>query len=186
MIDRWYGGCNWLLQIDHWLHTMNFTELIKSAARSMTAHKRRSALTMLGIVIGIGAVVMIMSVGRGAQSLLQNQVASIGSNLVVILPGASDDNGPPAQAFGISVTTLKRDDLDVIERELPEIEVGDILVIQDSGAHGHAMGFQYNGKLRSAELLLREDGSVVQIRRAETFEDYVATIDFEGVEEFNP
>ena len=55
------------------------------------------------------------------------------------------------------------------QRELPEIAMGDLLVIHDTGAHGHAMGFNYNGKLRSAELLLRPDGSVEQIRRAETF-----------------
>ena len=61
---------------------------------------------------------------------------------------------------------------------------GDTLVIHDTGAHGYAMGFNYNGKLRSAELLLREDGSVVQIRRAETIKDYFATLDFKGLREF--
>jgi diaminopimelate decarboxylase len=61
---------------------------------------------------------------------------------------------------------------------LPNVDVGDILVIHDSGAHGHSMGFQYNGKLRCAELLLREDGTVQQIRRAETIDDYFATLDF--------
>ena len=57
-------------------------------------------------------------------------------------------------------------------------------MIHDTGAHGHAMGFNYNGKLRSAELLLREDGSVVEIRRAETVDDYFATLNFEQLEEF--
>jgi diaminopimelate decarboxylase len=65
-----------------------------------------------------------------------------------------------------------------IDRELPAIAPGDLLVIHDAGAHGHAMGFNYNGKLRSAELLLQEDGSVRQIRRAETLDDYFATVDF--------
>ena len=59
--------------------------------------------------------------------------------------------------------------------------MGDLLVIHDAGAHGHSMGFQYNGRLRSAELLYREDGSIQQIRRAETVEDYFATLDFEGL-----
>jgi diaminopimelate decarboxylase len=68
---------------------------------------------------------------------------------------------------------------------LPEIEPEDILVIHDTGAHGHAMGFNYNGKLKSAELLLRENGEVVQIRRAETVEDYFATLDFEGLKDFS-
>ena len=62
---------------------------------------------------------------------------------------------------------------------LPEIEIGDLLVIHDTGAHGHAMGYNYNGKLRSAELLLKEDGSVKLIRRAETPEDYFSTMIFE-------
>lgn len=65
-----------------------------------------------------------------------------------------------------------------VDRVLPKIDIGDLLVIHDTGAHGHAMGFNYNGKLRSAELLFREDGSVELIRRAETIEDYFATLDF--------
>ena len=63
-----------------------------------------------------------------------------------------------------------------IDRMLPEIESGDLLVIHDTGAHGHAMGYNYNGKLRSAELMLKEDGSVDLIRRAETLDDYFATV----------
>jgi diaminopimelate decarboxylase len=65
-----------------------------------------------------------------------------------------------------------------IDRQLPEIVINDIIVIHDTGAHGHAMGFNYNGKLRSAELLLTEGGAVQQIRRAETLDDYFATLDF--------
>jgi diaminopimelate decarboxylase len=71
-----------------------------------------------------------------------------------------------------------------VDRSLPEIEIGDLLVIHDTGAHGHAMGFNYNGKLRSAELLLRENGEVVEIRRAETIEDYFATLDLDGIGRF--
>ena len=58
------------------------------------------------------------------------------------------------------------------------MEIGDLLVIHDTGAHGHAMGYNYNGKLRSAEVLLRPDGSYKLIRRAETPKDYFATLDF--------
>lgn len=65
-----------------------------------------------------------------------------------------------------------------IDRSLPEIEKGDLLVIHDTGAHGFSMGYNYNGKLKSAELLLKEDGSVEMIRRAETAKDYFATFDF--------
>jgi len=68
-----------------------------------------------------------------------------------------------------------------VDRLLPKVETGDLLVIHDAGAHGHSMGFQYNGKLRSAEFLLREDGSVQQIRRAESLDDYFATVDFSRV-----
>jgi diaminopimelate decarboxylase len=71
-----------------------------------------------------------------------------------------------------------------VDRLLPEIEIGDLVVIHDTGAHGHAMGFNYNGKLRSRELLLREDGQVVEIRRAETVEDHFATLNFEELERF--
>lgn len=69
-----------------------------------------------------------------------------------------------------------------IDRALPRIEIGDILVIHDTGAHGHSMGFNYNGKLRSAELLLRENGEVRLIRRAETVADYFRTLDFADLE----
>jgi len=64
-----------------------------------------------------------------------------------------------------------------VDRELPEISIGDYLAIHDTGAHGFSMGYNYNGKLRSAELLLCEDGSIKQIRRAETPKDYFATFD---------
>lgn len=66
-------------------------------------------------------------------------------------------------------------------RELPELEPGDLIVIHDTGAHGHAMGFNYNGKLRHAELLLKEDGTLQQIRRSETIADYFKTLDYSGL-----
>ena len=67
---------------------------------------------------------------------------------------------------------------------MPEIEVDDIVAIHEAGAHGHAMGFNYNGKLRGAELLLRPDGKIVEIRRAETVDDYFATLDFSKFKNF--
>lgn len=66
-----------------------------------------------------------------------------------------------------------------VQRALPRVEEGDLLIIQDSGAHGHAMGFNYNGRLRPQELLLRSDGTVALIRRAERIEDYFRTLRFE-------
>ena len=64
---------------------------------------------------------------------------------------------------------------------LPRVNMGDLLVIHDTGAHGRSMGYNYNGRLRSAEVLLKEDGSFELIRRAETPRDYFATLDFTGI-----
>jgi diaminopimelate decarboxylase len=85
---------------------------------------------------------------------------------------------PHDHTYDVVGSLCENNDKFAIDRLLPEIDAGDLLVIHDAGAHGYAMGFQYNGKLRSAELLLREDGSVTQIRRAETMDDYFATLDF--------
>jgi diaminopimelate decarboxylase len=86
--------------------------------------------------------------------------------------------------YDLTGSLCENNDKFAINRLLPELETGDIVVIHDTGAHGHSMGFNYNGKLKSAELLLREDGEVVQIRRAETIDDYFATIDFKGLKDF--
>lgn len=91
---------------------------------------------------------------------------------------------PAIQKYDVTGSLCENNGKFAIDRELPQVEPGDILVIHDTGAHGHAMGFNYNGKLKSAELLLRENGEVVQIRRAETVEDYFATLDFEGLKHF--
>ena len=82
------------------------------------------------------------------------------------------------QLYDVTGSLCENNDKFAIDRMLPHIEVGDILVIHDSGAHGHAMGFNYNGKLRSAELLLKPDGKAEQIRRAENVEDHFQTLDF--------
>jgi len=96
------------------------------------------------------------------------------------------ENTKPNKTYDVTGSLCENNDKFAIDRKLPEIEEGDILVIHNSGAHGHAMGFNYNGKLRSAELLLREDGDVVEIRRAETVEDYFATLDFDTLMKFKP
>ncbi|RMF45828.1 MAG: diaminopimelate decarboxylase, partial [Deltaproteobacteria bacterium] len=87
--------------------------------------------------------------------------------------------GRPAEVVDVVGSLCENNDKFAVQRELPRIEEGDLLVIQDSGAHGHAMGFQYNGRLRPQELILRADGRVEMIRRAETLEDYFATQTFE-------
>ncbi|WP_199648841.1 diaminopimelate decarboxylase [Pseudoflavonifractor sp. AF19-9AC] len=85
------------------------------------------------------------------------------------------ENAPCDHMYDVTGALCENNDKFAIDRMLPEIQIGDLLVIHDTGAHGHAMGYQYNGRLRSAELLLQTDGSVRLIRRAETPEDYFAT-----------
>jgi diaminopimelate decarboxylase len=89
------------------------------------------------------------------------------------------------ETYDVTGSLCENNDKFAIGRALPPVEVGDLVVIHDTGAHGHAMGFNYNGKLRSSELLLREDGSVALIRRAETMDDYFRTLDFARLETFD-
>ena len=86
------------------------------------------------------------------------------------------ENAPCDHKYDVAGGLCENNDKFAIDRMLPKIDRGDLLVIHDAGAHGFSMGYNYNGKLRSAELLLREDGSVDQIRRAETPDDYFATL----------
>jgi diaminopimelate decarboxylase len=94
------------------------------------------------------------------------------------------EGAPAARTYDVTGSLCENNDKFAIQRSLPEVEVGDLVAIHDTGAHGYAMGFNYNGKLRSAELLLREDGSVLEIRRAETADDYFATLDFAKLSAF--
>ena len=87
---------------------------------------------------------------------------------------------PEDEIYDVTGSLCENNDKFAIDRRLPKIDVGDILILHDTGAHGHAMGFNYNGKLRSAELLIRSDGKVEMIRRAETLQDYFATLNFPG------
>ncbi|MFA5993721.1 MAG: ABC transporter permease [Parcubacteria group bacterium] len=89
---------------------MRITDPVKIAYRNLVANKFRSFLTILGIIIGVGAVVLIMAIGGSAQMLILDQVKGVGSNLIGVLPGASDEKGPPAQVMGIVITTLTYDD----------------------------------------------------------------------------
>jgi diaminopimelate decarboxylase len=91
------------------------------------------------------------------------------------------ENLPCDHKYDIVGGLCENNDKFAIDRMLPKIEMGDLVVIHDAGAHGHSMGYNYNGKLRSAELLLKEDGSVKLIRRAETPADYFATLDYPGL-----
>ena len=107
---------------------------------------------------------------------------------------AGKENFPLSETYDVVGSLCENNDKFAIQRKLPKIEVssdaapeggrGDIVIIHDAGAHGRAMGFNYNGKLRCGELLLRKDGSVVQIRRPETVDDYFATLELSGVKKF--
>ncbi len=91
---------------------------------------------------------------------------------------AGKEDAEADHVYDVVGSLCENNDKFAVDRKLPEIEMGDLLVIHDTGAHGFAMGYNYNGKLKSAELLLREDGTVQMIRRAETPQDYFATLDF--------
>ena len=107
------------------------------------------------------------------------------------IPGK--ENAPLTETYDVVGSLCENNDKFAIQRQLPKIETaaeasdgtGDFVIIHDVGAHGRAMGYNYNGKLRCGELLLRENGNVVEIRRAETVEDYFATLDFDSLKEFN-
>jgi diaminopimelate decarboxylase len=83
--------------------------------------------------------------------------------------------------YDVTGSLCENNDKFAVDRMLPKIDLGDILVIHDTGAHGFSMGYNYNGKLRSAEILLKEDGSLDLMRRAETPADYFACLDVTGL-----
>ena len=91
------------------------------------------------------------------------------------------EDAPCDHKYDVTGSLCENNDKFAIDRMLPKIDMGDYLAIHDTGAHGFAMGYNYNGKLKSAELLLKEDGSVEMIRRAETPKDYFATFDFSDI-----
>lgn len=90
-------------------------------------------------------------------------------------------NAPHDHIYDVTGSLCENNDKFAVDRKLPKIDIGDLIVIHDTGAHGSAMGFNYNGKLRCKELLLKEDGSVKVIRRSETVADLFATIDYPGL-----
>ena len=90
------------------------------------------------------------------------------------------ENVPADHVYDITGSLCENNDKFAIDRALPKIDIGDIVIIHDTGAHGSAMGFNYNGKLWCAELLRRMDGSIELIRRAQTLDDYFATLKYEG------
>ena len=94
------------------------------------------------------------------------------------------ENAPEDSVYDVVGSLCENCDKFAVQRPLPHIDIGDIVIIHDAGAHGRAMGFNYNGKLRAGEILLREDGSFKEIRRRETIDDLFATLDLDGVSSF--
>jgi diaminopimelate decarboxylase len=107
----------------------------------------------------------------------------------ITIPGK--EAAPLSETYDVAGSLCENNDKFAVQRRLPKIDVaaeggpGDFVVIHDAGAHGRAMGFNYNGKFRCGELLLRQDGRVMQIRRPETADDYFATLDLPGLNNFN-
>jgi diaminopimelate decarboxylase len=97
---------------------------------------------------------------------------------------AGKENAPLTETYDVVGSLCENNVKFAVQRRLPKIDTGDLVIIHDSGAHGRAMGFNYNGKLRCGELLLRSDGSIVQIRRPETVDDYFATLDLTALTDF--
>ena len=115
-------------------------------------------------------------VGVDACAVNLMRPAMYGAYHHITVMGREDE--PCTCMYDVVGSLCENNDKFAIDRMLPEIKKGDLLFIHDAGAHGFAMGYNYNGKLKSAELLLKEDGTVEMIRRAETPEDYFATFDF--------
>lgn len=125
---------------------------------------------------------------RHLKETYKNYVGTDGSMANLMRPGMygayhqitvlDKEDLPSDQVYDVVGSLCENNDKFAIDRKLPKIDVDDILIIHNGGAHAHAMGFNYNGKLRSGEVLLHSDGSFEQIRRPETMDDYFATLDF--------
>jgi len=133
---------------------------LKTALGSLKRNKVRSLLTMLGIIIGISSFILIKSVGAGAQGLILDLVKKQGSNLIGVLPGASDEKGPPASVFGINITTLVNADAEAIARVVPNISAvtGYVRGSQSITADSESRTAPFSGV--SASYIDVEDGEV--------------------------
>lgn len=108
------------------INKMQLLNPTKISYKNLMSSKLRSFLTILGIIIGVASVIIIMAIGRSAQSLIISQITDIGSNLIAIIPGASEEDGPPAAAFGITTTTLTYDDLSYIRNKKNTLGIEDV------------------------------------------------------------
>ena len=138
-------------------------ESIRISIRALLANKARSFLTMLGIIIGVGAVVLIISLGAGAQSLILDQIKSTGSNLIGVLPGKSESDGPPATVMGVVITTLVDKDMEAIAK-LPHVLAAAGYSRSLATATCRATSYEANIDGVSAGYLDTEGGEVAQGR----------------------
>ncbi len=141
---------------------MNILSPIKISIKNLLAAKLRSFLTILGIIIGIASVIVVMAIGGSAQKLILDQVSGVGSNLIGVLPGASDEKGPPASAMGIVVTTLKYVDLVALKqkRNVPNLVAATAYVSGSATAKSADGSYQTSYQGVTASLINVEDITV--------------------------
>lgn len=138
----------------------NFLQVLKIVKIALLSNKTRSFLTMLGIIIGVGAVVLIMSLGAGAQYLILSQVDSFGGDLIGILPGQSDDKGPPASVFGVKTTTLKESDALALKDKNNVAHVDAVVAYYETNVSAFYREASYDGKLEGIK------GDYLEIERS--------------------
>lgn len=145
---------------------MKISDPIKISYRSLSASKTRFLLTVLGIVIGVASVIMVMAIGASAQRLILSQVEKVGTNLVGILPGASEEDGPPASAFGIITTTFKNDDLKAIreKRNVPHLVAASGYVSGSATAESPTESFEVSFQGVSPDMISVESTKVAEGR----------------------
>lgn len=145
---------------------MKLSDPIKIAYRSLMAAKLRFILTVLGVVIGVAAVIMVMAIGASAQKLVLSQVENVGSNLVGVLPGASEETGPPASALGIVTTTFKNDDLKALRerRNIPHLVAVSGYVTGSATAESEVDSFELTYQGVSPEMIEVENIEVAEGR----------------------
>ncbi|MBD3248389.1 ABC transporter permease, partial [Candidatus Falkowbacteria bacterium] len=135
-----------------------------TSTTSILANKGRSFLTMLGIIIGVAAVIIITALGAGAQNLIISQIETFGTNKVGVLPGKSDDQGAPASAYGIVVTSLKLEDAEAIKEQIPHIEAVVAFANDAASVSWQSNSYSTNIKGVSADYFLVEGGKIEQGR----------------------
>ena len=188
--QRAYGG-DVISRADHAAQSAeNLQELkakVNGAIEKMTLDMlRKAGLAKEHVrhIVTVGNTIMMhLLLGLDARYIALDACASAlmrpamyGAYHHITVPGKED--APLDHVYDVVGSLCENNDKFAVQRSLPRIDMGDLVVIHDTGAHGHAMGYNYNGKLRPAEVLLQEDGSFRMIRRAETPADYFATLDF--------